>query len=83
MITLKTAILGAAMTFSLSVSAGTVTTIGTSNNQPQLDYTDFCKTVDSQLEDIRTRQRYRSTQFLRDEYNRVWNLRSKHCMKGY
>lgn len=83
MITLKSAIFCAAMTFSLSVSAGTVSTIGSSSNEPQYDYTEFCRTVNDQLEDVRSRQRVRSTQYLRDEYNRLWNLRSKHCMKGY
>ncbi|WP_297574481.1 hypothetical protein [uncultured Deefgea sp.] len=43
----------------------------------------YCSDVNRQIESVQNQQRAKSTQYLRDEYKRLSDLKYKYCMKGY
>ena len=47
------------------------------------DESQYCTDVNRQIESVQAQQRSKSTQYLRDEYKRLSELKYKYCMKGY
>jgi hypothetical protein len=67
-------------TLALNIAQAGVVTMGA--NQQKGDYTQYCKSVNEQLDNVRSQQRYNSTQWHRDEYKRLSDLRNQHCMRS-